>query len=650
MATLNTQEVGPRYDCGIVSPTFGGSGFFIKPGTFNKAMQTQLRDEVVASATASIVDRDIALWKRISQTDWTKGKDQIVFTDPSRFRDATAIDIHTQGQMKLVPAPAKDANSGVTVISGRGGRVGSRIDVTKQGTILFPWTNANVIFCQNPLDGVRVWTVLAIGGAFAGTARVSDIETDGTSFFCAMVNAAGIGTTPCDLPAAFTQYDTGIVAYHDILYDSLKKILYGITNPGAPTASFNKINAGGAATVIYDFVKGRLDAIELYLGNVIVAWNSGVASTGTQQKARLYKYDGTTVLPFAEMPDGSFVTGLLSYLGVLFVAVLETDPYTGTLVGALYSIIGGVGPTRIGTLDAVDIMDTAAGTGDFIEIGNPSVMYGTGTFVFIPIGNILWVYDLVNGGLSRCFGSKAGFTPVGAISGAVATKGRIFTLHGGAVAGGVELINGTPGIAIVPAAPEGQMIGSRMDAGLPYVNKFWYGWETVFKPLLVGDQIAIDYSLDDAATFTACTNSPLVALGGETRLTFLIQKLNPHALYRATLTPANGDGGPIVVSVAAKYIVVNVNASVYQMTVDCYDLIRSRGNKVEDAYAADALAFLDQIARQNELVTFYEPDDPTRTPHTCWVMSAKRRAQDTSHVFDSKKNEGEVDVVLWETI
>jgi hypothetical protein len=663
VADVLPDEVGPRFDCGIISPSFGNKGLFLKPNSYQRLLQAQLRDEVVGALLSSIGDRDIAFWKRVSQVNWQKGRGEQVFTDGARFRDSTTIDIHTQGQIKLFPKPTAEANSGATALYGRG--MTQAIPAGGfSAQAFFSWLEGFFLWANGA--GVitpPVWNARSLANA---TDHVIWMDTDGFNVWMLMSGAGGVWSTTAGLagaaPAQPTLYDTGNQAYSMLTYDRLRKNIYAVTGyeGHATAARLNKINAGGAPTVVFDWLHGSPETVEQYLGNIIVGWNSGITqplganSAAAALKATLYKYDGTNVTEFAQMPDGVEITGLKNYLGVLYIATLETDPYTGTVVGGLYAIVGSTGPTRIATVDVVLVPDnTSPNGGSGASLGGPGLMVGISTYLLVPIGNVTWVYDIVNGGLSRGFGSKdfnPGAVLGGQITGILPLYGRLFTLHAGGVAGGVQRINGAPAIAYTPVyAGEGSLTASRMDAGLPYVKKYIYGWEAVFRPLLVGDRVAIDYSLDDGVTFTPCTNSPLIPIGGETALTFLTQKVNPHGIYRVTLTPANGDGGPIVVSVAMKYAVINPNASVYHMTVDCYDKIRSRGGKDEQGYAQDALAFLDNIARQNELVTFYEPNDPTKTARSCWVMSLNRRTMNTSYAFDSRETEGEVDIVLWDT-
>lgn len=657
MADLIPSEVGNRFDCGIVSPSFGSKGFFLKPGSYIKEMQTQLRDEVVGAVVDSLVDRDIAFWKRISQTNWQKGRGELVFTDGERFRDSTSIDIHAQGQVTLVPAPTEEKNSGGVKMYGRGQCVALPAGGFPP-TTFFPWIDGQFVYSQNAATGVPV--IWATQGLLSALDHICWMDTDGRTAFMVMSISNGVFSTTAAAagPAVPALYDDGAQAYAELVYDRLRKNIYAVTGleSHALASRLNKINAGGAATVIFDFVHGNLECIEMHLGNVVVAWNSGIMTQfvvggqgGSSLKSTLYKYDGTNVTELVQMPDGVEVVGLKSYLGALYAAAVETDPYTGGVTGALYSVIGST-LSRIDSIDATLMLD-AGTTGDpnggsGIFIGSPFLMVGIGTHLLISVGNLAWVYDIVNGGLSRAFGVAS---TTGQIGGMIPLNGRIFTFHGGQVAGSITRLNGTPGVALVPTySGEGTLTSARMDAGLPYVRKFWYGFEVVFKPLAVGDKIAFDYSLDDGVTFTACSNSPLTGTSSEKRRTFLVQQSNEHIIYRVTLTPATSDAGPTVVSIAAKYAVVNQNASVYRMTVDCYDKIRNRANAVEDGYGAEALTYLDNIARANETVTFYEPNDPDRTAHTCWVMREARHVVNTSGVYVPTLSEGEVDLVLWE--
>src|SRR5438309_605247 len=87
--------------------------FFIKPGTFRRQQQLVKRQEVVAALSQAIADRDIDFWTRVSQFDWSKGQNQELFTDPSRYSDSRGIDVHKLGAISLVPATTQLAGAAV---------------------------------------------------------------------------------------------------------------------------------------------------------------------------------------------------------------------------------------------------------------------------------------------------------------------------------------------------------------------------------------------------------------------------------------------------------------------------------------------------------------------------------------------------------
>ena len=130
------RSIGPRFAAGIFSTSFGFQGLFLKNATFHKDLQAQLRDEVVAALSLSIGDRDIAFWKRQSQGDWSHGALQTYFSDLARFDKSQAIDVHTPGQLRLVPQPA--------VVAAATGALNGRGATRAWSCSFFPWRSMSI--------------------------------------------------------------------------------------------------------------------------------------------------------------------------------------------------------------------------------------------------------------------------------------------------------------------------------------------------------------------------------------------------------------------------------------------------------------------------------------------------------------------------
>lgn len=648
MGLVDVREVGPKYDFGISSPTYGLFGGFIKPNTFIKELQTQLRDEVIGALSIAVGDRDLEFWKRQSQNDWSLGDGQTYFTNPSRYDRATSLDVHTPGQVRLVPQPTQLLAAGGSAINGRGSAVCQR-------KAFFPWKSG--FYCwSDATTGGTVSTSTTPGGF------VGDIATDGNNVFFAIPSASKVWTTTGAAPNVLTGYDTSGTFYGRLAYDQLKKILYGASAAVTSLAQFVKVNAGAGSTLIYDFVQGRIDALVMHQGNVIIGWNDGQGVppglAGSLVNARLFKYDGTNVLTFVDFPNGTMVLGLLSADGILYAMVEEADPLDKSnfpnTVHAVYAVNGST-ITRLGTVDGLAVQGD---TGALQPVGSPTAAVQIGQHVFFPGTGHTTRYDTLLGGFSRSLGDDglpafAGFAAATMSSLAFLSGVGLLCVYGaGATTGGVYNLHGTI-FGIAPSSPAvgtAKLTGSRMDAGLPYVGKFWYVIEAIFTALLAAESVEMEYSLDDGATWTTCSNSPASTVG-QTQKLFLVQQQNPHVRYRVRPVANPGvTAGPTIFSVSARYAVLNPNASVYRMTVSCVDQIRARGNQIDEpGYGKDALAYLDNIARKNEIVTFYEPDDSTRTAHSCWVMSMIRPMPNTGSVFNPNKQEGDVELVLWET-
>ena len=111
MANLATipAEVGPKWDCGFSSPTWGDAGFVVKAGTYHRTQQLVKRTDVTGALQTAIADRDISFWTRDSQSDWSYGFNQKVFgtsaSSKGSFDYSQGIDNHVPGSIRLVPQP-----------------------------------------------------------------------------------------------------------------------------------------------------------------------------------------------------------------------------------------------------------------------------------------------------------------------------------------------------------------------------------------------------------------------------------------------------------------------------------------------------------------------------------------------------------------
>lgn len=640
-------EVGPRYDAGLVSATYGSAGIFIKQGTFAKQLQTQLRDEVVASATVSIIDRDLAFWKRQTQADWSQGEGQEYFTNASRYSKSMSLDVHTPGRLRMVPMPAR-LKVQTAGLNGRGG-------ATCATNAFFPW-----------VDGFYAWVDATKTVQTATTpagAVIADIVTDAATVYFCFRSTAGVYKTPGAAPNVLALHDLGGSVYGRMIYNQLTKTLYAASGVATGLCLFQKVNAGGAPTTIYDFVNGRIEALEMHQGNAIISWNDSAGNPGNvgyMGRSRLFKYDGTNVTPFADLPDGCVVVGMKSALGILFVECIEEDAVgvqnsPPNPVHAIYfitsSTIGKIG-------DVTDGLISASGAFPMYN-GSLTMALAVGQSVYFPSTGHVWRYDTSNGGLSRSLGDD-GVPAISPVFSLAAMRGIAYLSGAGMMCaiddlsggnnGGIYNLNGTIfGIQPSFATPIScRLISSRFDAGLPYVDKFWYGIEAVFDPLVAGDSITMDYSVDDGVTWVAATLAVALA-AGQKRALFSVGVVNAHIRYRVKLVAGVASAGPVLHAVSPKYAVVNANASIYRMTVMGYDKQVGRGNVEEQpGYGKDILDYLDNIARENRLVTFYEPDDSVRTPHSCFVMQMNRPMTNTGSGYDPRKKEGDVELVLWE--
>jgi hypothetical protein len=224
-------------------------------------------------------------------------------------------------------------------------------------------------------------------------------------------------------------------------------------------------------------------------------------------------------------------------------------------------------------------------------------------------------------------------------------------VSGAPVGGAIMQISGstTPNLAV--SNTDNKLTSSRIDLGLPYVPKYWYGFEvSLAQAMTVGQQVSMEYSLDDGNTWTATTNSALVGPTTTSRFTFLVGQVNPHIRYRVGMTATGGAVSPAITAIAAKFAPSNPQASVWAFTAIGLDQLRARNNLILDPSGKDILAFLFNIAQKSETVTYYDFNDSTRTPHTVWPMTVGQNSMGIGGTYSPLRAEGELDIVLWEVV
>ena len=666
------QEVGPRFDIGFVSEIYGSCGFTVKPGTYRREQQLIKRADVVASLQTALADRDINFWTRVSQFDWRRGGGQPLFTD-GYFDTSRGIDTHVAGTISIWSAQSV-LDSVTTGAIGRGAAIAAA-GVGGAAVAAFAWTNGNYRVSSNIASAAPTFTTFTTGGA--GT--VLDIASDGTNFYFA-TTGTGVWTTTAAAPGNLTQYDAGANGpYHRLAWDPLRRRLFGILAPGTGRA-LHQINSGGAPTVIYDFQQGRLDAILVYFGYVYVAWTTGDAFNASQGTSYVYAYDGTNMVEEASGADAGQIVGLKVadirfWVGMVFNDVWNDQ--TLTTPGSQFALCYSNGDQIVGFVNMPDgrlirnstagIISPYYGMDSWLAIqSTPDTTVAGQTFW--GVGPYVWRWDQSIGGASRAFGRSeiavggTTYTPhiVGLVAAGDKMLALVLLLDGtfANVGGAVWQVSGLSTPNLVSDADDNKMTSSRLDLGLPYVDKFWYGFEVTCEPLANGQELSMEFSLDDGATWSTCQSTiahpnPFTTISGSDPL-FVVNEVNPHIKYRLQMRATGGASSPIVHAVSAKFAPSNPNLKVWTMTVVCQRNMRLRNNQVDDTEPRDLLDYLFDIAQSGQTVDFYDNNETlsssgARTRHSVWVMQAAQDTLNTSGTYKPLLQEGEVEIVLWET-
>ena len=662
-------EVGPRFDVGIVSATYGSAGFIVKPGTYRREQQLIKRADVVAALQTALADRDIQFWTRVTQSDWRQGDGQELFGGALSW-DTRGIDVHVPNEIS-----AWSSQSGLDSVTTAGIGHGAAIAAAGVGgaaVAAFAWTSGNYRVSSNITNDVPTFSTFTTGGA----GLVLDIVSDGANFYFA-TTGTGVWTTTAAAPGNLTQYDLGANGpYHRLVWDALRRRLFGILAPSAGRA-LHQVNSGAAPTVIYDFQQGRLDAIEQSAGRIYVGWNTGDAIDNSQGRSMVAYYDGTSTVEAAIGADASQIVGLKS-AGVFWVGVIFNDVMASTAVttaGSEFTLCfmssGGISGYR--NLPDGRLLRNAATFSPFYAMQDWLAIQGVpgpsgGGMTWFGVGPYVWFYNQGQGGTGRAFGRSVitvggtNYTPhiVGLIAPGDKMVALVLLLDAtfANVGGAVWQVSGLTTPNQIADVNDNKLTSGRIDLALPYVDKFWHGFEVVCDPLVAGQQIQMEYSIDDGAIYTLCQSTaahpnPYSTISGSQPL-FLVQRVNPHIRYRIQLVGSGGAVSPRVHAVSAQFAPGNPDLRMWTFTLLCQKNTRLRNNQVDGTEPRDLLDYLFNISERSEPVTFYDNNEAldsvgSRRAHTCWVMQVGQTTVNTSGVYNPLLQEGEVQIMLWET-
>jgi hypothetical protein len=214
--------------------------------------------------------------------------------------------------------------------------------------------------------------------------------------------------------------------------------------------------------------------------------------------SRLWYWDGTAIHDYIELPAGFFGFRCFFYQGVLYINGARLQP-SGNYSPCAYYVsndtLGFLG--YFGNIQSNGDPTPSAGT----SVGGDWSIDASDNFIFftVPFLNSqeIWRYDIVNGGLSRYFS----LGNVGVLDG--------MTLHRGAPWVSVFGVGLYSSRATFPLS--GQLITSDLHLGQLWTSNLWTVLENSFGILRSGEEIHVDYSTDQGASWT---NDALVATYG----------------------------------------------------------------------------------------------------------------------------------------
>jgi hypothetical protein len=558
VTAATTNDLGEH--CSLVVGSFGYQLKTMRRGepAIKITPQSAVNNNAVYIASdQALTMRDYDRFWRIFLNDFSRGFGQSAF-DPSdavsrtRYYDSTGIDIHEQGRIYLAPAIAAT--------------VGQLTTPSKAIPLRATASNYLYAGATNAFKFSTTWTGAPTSAATSAAGDVVALEENGTYIYGAVdglgldriaIGGAGPATSFSTTVAA-TQYDRLLYA-NRLLYWSSTATLYSCSLSAAPPVTASALAALTTGYLIYDICAktgGTIDSPILILGS-------------NQQRTGVWYWDGVTLHDYVMLPTGFVGTRIRHYLGITFVLGYRISALGVGRVCVYYIQNDTLGfLSYLGSRQAdgqpAPACDTFPGSFEIQTIDNFVYFMATGTQTEI------FRYDIVRGGLSRYM------VPVNSTF-----SGSGFAIHNNSLWVSFRGVTNTgmygPNGKFVTT---GTLDTSDLNLGQPWASNLWARIELSFPPLLAGQAIAVQYSTDSGATWTATdrsgTTMSTTTLGAKAA-TWLISNsasstTSPYVRLRFTLTAGTSQATtPSLYAAGLKAVPSAPGGVVIEAWLDCSD-------------------------------------------------------------------------------
>lgn len=551
MATA-LEQVGSIYEVGIE-----GVGYMLSDSPARPIRRsTGILDTQPPGSDSPLSDR-IGRYDFVASTDWTGGEGQEMAnrpaSDPTRYDVSEGVDpFHTPGQLTCLPEPAnvRTVTTDLTNDSFNPGLVGA-------GPTFYVQTGTDNLRKNN--------TGSAFSTGLAGD--ISGLAWDGEYWYATDDASVRRNNTNADPGADWSTTNVVEIAW-------CGDRLVGNTgfNAGAPTVY--EFSPAGVATAIPGAHQTNVLMSGLCGGGGYV-WYGAFAAGNILGRIYFWQRDSspTNAGVAFDLPDDEVPCGLLYYLGNVFVAtgkVAYPGSVSAIVANRIYRCIhngdGTLTPQLVCELPLGYRRIWFAGSGKYVAFSSDA---GSG----VPGG--VGIIDLETGGFVR-YWAEAGL-------GGAWTDGKahgVIVFDNG-IAWRVDTTTGTGGgVWWIPDADSdvidtttkmtGTLETSISDLATPALKHLDEILVSTL-PLPAGTSVAVSYSTDGGATYTAAATFDT---DGDTQHSVELATAVVAASFKLklTLTPS-GDDTPTVTALLAKTHATGITDQIIELPVNCLDTI-----------------------------------------------------------------------------
>lgn len=181
----------------------------------------------------------------------------------------------------------------------------------------------------------------------------------------------------------------------------------------------------------------------------------------------------------------------------------------------------------------------------------------------------------------------------------------------------------------------GFLITSKFDADIPSIDKLFYAVTISFKKFLSGQSIAVDYSIDGGATFTALGTASFTIDGGTvTSKTFFFGTtvLSKNMKLKFTLA-GGGSNTPALEAYAVQYVPIPIYTKQWVLQINCGDEVKDLAGALIETTGRELKSRLEVAWWTKALLDFQDLDYATTLLNGALTNSATTITVDDTKDF-----------------